>query len=242
MKDPYIVCLVPTRGDRKRMLGRCIEMMERQTLLPREVFLMNDPPLDAEKKDITWRYRTGLERISERHPDLDLVLFIEDDDWYSSSYIEVFHRAWSDAGRPDIFGISETRYYHVGLRKHYHEVHPGRASAFSTGMTLEGARRMRWPSDEHSFVDLEMWRQLNGPTFTIDPPLCIGMKGHGEGRFFGGIGHNDEWKGYMHNDEDLSWIRSILDQDSFDFYFRKTEGPVGTLSSLGPNKKTQGEL
>jgi cellulose synthase/poly-beta-1,6-N-acetylglucosamine synthase-like glycosyltransferase len=59
VKDPYIVCLVPTRGDRPRMLKRCLEMLSQQTLQPVEVVLMNDPPLDPHVKDITWRYRNG---------------------------------------------------------------------------------------------------------------------------------------------------------------------------------------
>jgi hypothetical protein len=222
------------------MLKRCVDMMSRQTLQPEEVFIMNDPPEDPGKKDITWRYRKGLQRIAERHPNTELVLLIEDDDWYSPSYIEVFYRAWNDAGRPEIFGVGETRYYHIGMKKLYHEVHQDRASAFSTGITLQGAEKMKWPNDDFSFVDLYMWRQLEGKTFVVDPPVCLGIKGHKEGTLFGGSGHNDKWWDHSQSDRDLFWARRVLDQESFTFYFNNNHGPMGVSDPLGPNKKTQG--
>lgn len=235
MNSPYIVCLVPTRGDRPKMLKRCIEMMSSQTLQPVEVFVMDDPPVDPNRKDITWRYRNGFQRILERHPDVELILLIEDDDWYSNAYIEVFHRAWEDAGRPEIFGLGETYYYHIGLRKFYHQRHEDRASAFSTGVS-QAISRMVWPRDDYSFVDLEMWKQLEGKTSTVSPPISIGMKGHKEGGFFGGAGHNDQWNGYRNDDQKLEWISSIIDRGSFDFYFTKETGPVGAPGMLGPKK------
>jgi len=238
VKEPYIVCLVPTRGDRPKMLKRCIEMMSSQTLQPVEVFIMDDPPVDPSKKDITWRYRTGIERIIERHPNVELILLIEDDDWYSNAYIEVFHRAWQEAGRPDIFGVGETYYYHTGIRRFYHQKHEERASAFSTGVT-KAAMNMSWPSDNYSFIDIEMWKQLSGKTFTASPPISIGMKGHKEGGFFGGVGHNDQWNGYRNDDKDLHWISSTIDKKSFYFYFENNSGPVGTDGGLGPKKNNE---
>jgi len=235
VKDPYIVCIIPTRGDRPRMLKKCLEMLSKQTVKPVEVVLMNDPPLDPNVKDITWRYRNGFKRIIERHPDVELILIIEDDDWYSNVYIEVFYKAWNEAGRPEIFGIGETYYYHLGIRKFYHQRHDNRASAFSTGVTKE-ISRMLWPKDDYSFVDLEMWKQMEGKTFFVEPPISVGIKGYCEGNFFGGIGHNDKWNGYRNNDDDLSWIRSIIDHESFNFYFNNLSSPVGSPDMLGPTK------
>lgn len=230
-QDPYVVCLVPTRGDRPRMLNRCIEMMSRQTLLPREVVVMNDPPIDPAAKDITWRYRVGVQRIIERHPEVELILLIEDDDWYSRTYVEVFYNAWNEAERPDVFGIDETYYYHIGLRKYHHQFHVGRASAFSTGVT-NAIERMSWPPDDYSYTDLEIWKQMKGRTFRPSPLITLGIKGHKEGSFFGGIGHNDSWNGLKHDDKSLNWIRSVIDEESFQFYFK---GPTGEQGPLGPN-------
>lgn len=210
-------------------------MMSSQTLQPVEVFIMDDPPVDINRKDITWRYRTGIQRVIDRHPNVDLILLIEDDDWYSNAYIEVFYRAWEDAGRPEIFGLGETYYYHIGLRKFYHQRHEDRASAFSTGVT-SAISKMVWPRDDHSFVDLEMWKQLDGKTFTVSPPISIGMKGYKEGAFFGGSGHNDQWNGYRNDDPDLQWIGSIMDRGSLSFYFATIQGPTGMEDGLGPKK------
>lgn len=202
---------------------------------------MNEPYHDPNSKDITWRYRTGLKKLIDKHPGVELILFIEDDDWYSSSYVEVFYRAWEQANRPDIFGIDETYYYHMGLRKFRYEKHPNRASAFCTGVSPEITRKMSWPNDNYSFVDLEMWKQLQGQTFSVHPPICIGMKGHNEGSKFGGVGHNDSWNGYNQNDFDLKWISSMIKdkykKDMISFYFGNGNGPTGTNEPLGPKNK-----
>lgn len=218
--DPYIVCLIPTRGDRPVMLNRCMEMLSKQTLQPRDIFVIKDPPIDPNVKDITWRYRIGIERIINNHPDVELILFIEDDDWYSSSYIEVFHREWEQAGRPSVFGIQETYYYHIGIKKFHHQRHLQRASAFSTGVTKD-IQQMKWSSDDYSFVDLDIWKQFRGKTFKASPLITLGIKGHKEGSFFGDICHDDLWKGLKHDDKDLEWIRSVVDEESFDFYFNR---------------------
>ncbi len=239
MNDSYVVCLVPTRGDRPTMLSACLEMMRQQTLLPREVMIINQPPLDPSKKDITWRYRTGLELAQERHPNAELILFIEDDDWYSPSYVEIFYDAWKNAGRPEIFGVGETYYYHMGSRLIYHEIHQKRASAFCMGVSLKILERMKWPNDDYSFVDIEMWSQLSGNTFMVSPPIAIGMKGHREGNFFGGAGHNDNLRGYDKEDKDLAWISSMIggkyNMDMISFYFGNAS-PVGMNDPLGPEK------
>lgn len=240
MSMPYIVCLVPTRGDRPRMLEACINMMKGQTIFPIEVVLVNDPPLDPEKKDITWRYKKGLHDIVDRHPDVELILFIEDDDWYSPNYIEVFYDAWNRANRPDIFGISETYYYHIGTKSIYHQKHPKRASAFCTGISPDAISKIEWPSDCYSHIDFEMWKQLQGCTFSVQPPIAIGMKGHQEGQMFGGKGHNDSWNGYSTKDKDMMWISSMIrgkySMDMMHFYFGEKSGPMGIVELLGPKK------
>lgn len=233
MNNPYIVCLVPTRGDRPRMLKKCLEMMSSQTLLPREVILMNDPPLNPEVKDITWRYRKGLETVIERHPEVELILFIEDDDWYSRTYIEVFYKAWESAGKPDLFGIGETFYYHIKERRFFHQVHKERASAFCTGVTKK-AFGIRWPDDSYPSLDFELWKQLQGQTFVVSPLIALGMKGHSEGGLFGGVGHNDRWSGYNNEDPNLKWLRSIIGDDNLSFYFEDQKRPVGTFDKVGP--------
>lgn len=233
MSSPYIVCLVPTRGDRPKMLKRCLEMMSLQTVLPREVILVNDPPIDPSVKDITWRYRRGVERAIERHPEVELILFIEDDDWYSKTYVEVFYKAWESAGKPEIFGLGETFYYNVGTRRYFHQIHEDRASAFCTGVT-KSISNIKWPEDSHSFIDLEMWKQLKGKTFKVSPLIALGIKGYNEGQLFGGIGHNNNWNGYKNEDPNLNWIKSVIGDSSISFYFEEVERPIGTFDKMGP--------
>ena len=118
--------LIPTRGDRKELLLYALRQMDRQTRKPDMIELVDDAPLNGDK-DITWRYRLGCERIFSKGA--DVVFLIEDDDWYSPDYIETMMNKWEESGKPGIFGIEETTYYHLGLRSFQHEVHKGRASA-----------------------------------------------------------------------------------------------------------------
>jgi len=219
MEDVKIVALVPTRGDRPNQLANMRRMMNGQTRPLHGMVIVDDEPVDPTKKDITFRYRTGLTRIFEQYPECDLVTLVEDDDWYSPLYLEGMRQAWIDAGKPCTFGLGETYYYHLGIKAFHHQVHPTRASAFTTFMT-RAHLNMIWPADDYSFVDIDIWRQFPGKTVTFENnPPAIGIKGYGEGQFFGGIGHNDKWIEYRKNqDHDMTWLSDHIDKESFNFY------------------------
>lgn len=210
-----IGALIPTRGDRPKLLNHAIEQMQNQTTKPDVIEIMNDTPINFDK-DITWRYRIGCERILSKG--VDIVFLIEDDDYYDCSYIETVFSAWNLAGRSEIFGIGETTYYHLGLRAWYHQSHKERASAFCTMITREGINKMKWPKDNYSFTDIEFWKQLKGKTFISERPIALGIKGHNEGSLFGGIGHNKQWGGYKNFDLDLSWLKHTINKEAFEFY------------------------
>ena len=210
--------LIPTRGDRAEFLNFAIKQMERQTRKPDIVEVVNDPPVNA-NKDITWRYRIGCERIFQKQA--DIVLLIEDDDWYDSTYIQRVVEEWEKAGKPNIFGIGETTYYHLGLKAWNNQKHPTRASAMSTLITKQGAASMKWPSDNYVFTDIEFWKQIPGKTCMFERNLSLGIK-HGIG-LTGGIGHNKHWGGYNQRDPEMNWLRSNVDEESFEFYKKISE-------------------
>lgn len=213
-----ISVLIPTRGDRPQFLGNAMRMLNAQTLKPTHVEIVNDAPIDPSKKDITWRYRIGTQRILEKNPGTDAIIYIEDDDWYSPNYIECMSQSWENAGRPLVFGVGDTIYYHLVMRGWYRMVHPTRASAMSTMMSAEGARRMVWPADNFVFTDIEIWKKLPGKTFLPPDSISIGIKGYMEGALFGGIGHRRDLAQYKNHDKELNWLRSKVDAESFNFY------------------------
>ena len=80
-----IAVIIPDRLDRPNFLAQCKKMLDYQSVKPDATFLINYLPR-SEKPDITQRYRTGYERVSElnlKHPEsaYDLIFFIENDDF-----------------------------------------------------------------------------------------------------------------------------------------------------------------
>lgn len=210
--------LIPDRGDRPQFLAHMYRMLSNQTLQPHQMELINDPPL-SDKCDITFRYRIGYAKFS----DVDVIAFIENDDWYSPHYLEKMAHAWDAAGRPDLFGTDFTIYYHLKLRKWIQMDHLSRASAMNT-MIKPGLTSIHWPVDHDPFTDMWLWmRQDNRITKRLwhpSTPIALGIK-HGVGKT-GGKYHGDELAKYSgprgHDDQDQSFLQSIVDEESFKFY------------------------
>lgn len=179
--DLKIGVIIPDRGDRPQFLAHCLKMMERQSLAPVRVLIVtatSPQPLSKTcaqmpsgeglnsrlpvsflevpgvqgKFDITKRYRLGYEAMSA---EVDLIAFIENDDWYAPDYLERMGEEWLAQGRPDIFGTGYTIYYHLKQRAWFHWPHTPRASAMNT--LLRPGMDMNWPMDEDPYTDLWLW-------------------------------------------------------------------------------------
>ncbi len=220
--DIKIGVLIPTRGDRPNLLNFVLGQLDKQTVKPDVVEIMNDAPLNSDK-DITWRYRIGCDRITSKK--VDVIFLIEDDDYYHEGYIESMINEWIKSGKPEIFGIGETIYYHLAIKGYNKMIHPTRSSAFCTMFTKDGIKKMKWPKDNFPFTDIELWKQLQGKTFVPEKTITIGIKGHKNGILFGGIGHRTDTKLYKTLDTDLNWLKSKMDENSFEFY-KKIEATI----------------
>jgi len=205
--------LIPDRGDRPLFLEHCMHLMDKQTLQPDVMELMCDKPLN-DMCDITYRYRIGCERLFKQG--CDVILFIENDDYYREDYIEKMILKWNECNRPRIFGLGSTTYYHIGLRKYMRMVHSQRASAFCTLVTPD-IMDLSFGKDHEPFFDLHLWQQNNisKATYEFSKIKALGIK-HGVGKF-GGKAHNKNFK-YDKDDKDLSFLRSVVDDKSFEFY------------------------
>lgn len=207
--------IIPTRGDRNQLLDFALKQLDKQTVKPDLIEIVNDKPTSGDK-DITKRYRIGFERIIAKGA--DVIFLIEDDDYYSPFYIETMMENWNKNGNPNIFGIGETIYYHLALRGYNKTAHAGRASAFTTMITKEGILNMIWPKDNYAFTDIEFWKHIQGKTFIPTGTLAIGIKGHKNGTVFGGMGHRANERLYTNRDEGLVWLKNNVDAESFVFY------------------------
>lgn len=200
--------VIPTRGDRPQFIEQCKSLIARQTLQPTEVLWMDYKP-ESNRKDITQRYRRGVELATKKG--YQFVVFWEDDDWYHPKYLEWLIGEWQKKGRPNSFGVGETYYYHhaMGGLLHYH--HPKRSSAFCMIMKLPV--RMNWPNDNQPFLDMHIYKSMGTKTimFPKDQIYAIGIK-HGIG-LSGGGGHRAVHKYKISPKENRDWFYSHIGED-----------------------------
>lgn len=207
--------IIPTRGDRTLFLDFAKKQIAKQLRKPNEIIIVDDPPLNN-KKDITYRYKLGIERAVAKG--CDVMLFWEDDDWYHPDYIRWMIDEWEKKGKPKLFGIDETYYYHIGVDKYLYMKHHTRASAFCTLVTPEILTSFTWPDFTYPFVDLKLWRFFQHKGAVAVPfgkiIRAIGIK-HGIG-LTGGGGHRKNFKWSNHSG--LQWFKDNVDKDAYEFY------------------------
>lgn len=206
--------LIPTRGDRVKFLAQANKLLSKQTMKPHEVNIVNFKPSDG-NKDITKRYRIGCNELFNEKK-CDLVIFWEDDDWYSNDYIETIFNSWISNGKPDIIGFGKTIYYHLFVKNYLVINHPTRASACCTAVTKE-ILNTKFPDDTYPYLDMEIWAQINKKyVINTERFYHVGIK-HGIG-LVGGGGHPENWRKYQHKDGNLKFLSSIVDSESLEFY------------------------
>jgi len=210
--------IIPYRNDRPRFFDNLRRMLEAQTVKPAREVLIMDYPAESDAKDITQRYRRGYDML--RGLGLDVIFFMEVDDWYSPKYFEFMLASWEKNNRPEIFGTSYTFYYHIKLFAYYRMGHYERSSAMST-MILPDLN-INWCPDHEPYTDSHLWTMagLKGVTFTPSEHICLGIK-HGVGKLGGGS-HIDALHRYSSGtgilDGNKDFLRSTLDPVSFEFY------------------------
>jgi len=209
--------LIPTRGERKSFLDFARHQIKRQTQQPDEIVVVDDPPKTS-APDITFRYRTGVQRLIEHG--CDTVVFWEDDDYYSRQYIEQMMSLYKRHGSPEIFGVSSSIYYNIFNRKWARFEHAGRSSMFNTIASVNALKRVKWCEDSYSYTDLHLWRNLKGVSVPVADPLAVGIK-HGIG-LCGGGGHVNNWKSFSNVDRDFSQLAKWTDPEAVKFYLNLT--------------------
>jgi hypothetical protein len=216
--DLKIGVLIPDRGDRPDFLFHCWYMLKKQTRLPDVIELVNDAPL-SEAVDITYRYRVGYERL--QNAGVDIILFIENDDWYSPQYIETMVRQWILHGKPDLFGTIYTIYFNVRVWKYCTMWHQDRASAMNT--LIKPGLKINWPVDSEPYTDAHLWMRHPELTRIVwhpgKKPFSIGIKG-GTNGMTGGAMHTTKMEFYETEmaSDNIAFLQSVIDPISFKFY------------------------
>ena len=214
--------IIPTRGDRPKMLDHAFAMLSRQTIMADRVFLIDDPPRSPEI-DVGWRYRLGLERA--KNAGMTHVTIWEDDDWYRENYLEKARDLAIDGG---LSGFCDTWFYHLETLRTWHLTHPRQCSGHAMTLAVEPfLSKYPWPEQgrEPKSVDarISKWCLREGvPTNLLHcyDPLVISMKGHNSGMRVGNW-HRKDWDKWNGSDPGMVWLRSqIKNDDDFEFYRR----------------------
>lgn len=203
--------IIPTRGDRHKLLDNAIRMINAQTFQPTLVNIVDFAP--GPECDITKRYREGYDWF--RGMKMDVLAFWEDDDWYSPTYLATMVSQWLLHGRPELFGTNYTHYYHLRLFAHFQMTHLQRSSAMST--LIKPDLDFKWCKDTERYTDTHLWMvsALEKKLFAPEKVICIGMK-HGSGKSAGNY-HDNRLDRYINNDDDRSFLKQV-DPESFEFY------------------------
>jgi hypothetical protein len=199
-----IVAITPTRGDRPEYLEQCKTLISKQV---DEHIIVDYKPL-TDSNDINDRIEYGLKQAAGA----DFIFVIEDDDYYPCDYINTLIDLWEQNGNPNLFGIAQSLYYHIGINKFKMLYHSGRASLFQTMFTND----FILPDGlKAKHFDVNIWERYNGTKKAIlhDEYLAVGIK-HGNG-LCGGIGHLIDFYTNGETDKDKSILKILTNNNDF---------------------------
>ena len=129
----------------------------------------------------------GLDRITAD----DRLVIVEDDDWYSSTWLQTCHEKLSG---DLLIGENRARYYNAPrrlARQLSNGMHASLCSTAMTGKAIDALRQVC--KGHHKFIDMVLWRTYPQKHLFIGTSV-VGIKGL-PGRCGIGIGHSDGFKG-----------------------------------------------
>jgi len=213
--------VTPTLGNRPKFLNFLKSRLERQTRKS-DYSVFIDYQNTSGAVDIKERFVKGISECFANG--CDLVLMIEDDDYYPLTYIEEMTAAWARLGKPNLFGVKTTTYYHIESNR-FVNMAPSHCSAFCSAL----AKGANYNVGENGspYYDIALWKANKGVQVDINhPPL--GIK-HGQG-VCGGVGHNPNARLYGNNiDKELLLLKQRVDAEAFGFYNQITKSDTTAI-------------
>jgi len=203
-----VAVLTPTANpDRKPFLDFLQKRIAKQTRQP-DKWLKVDYENTNGQIDLSNRYKQGISQLLEEG--FGLIIFMEDDDYYPTTYVEEMVNEWVAYGKPSLLGVRGTTYYYLKYNEYKKFPNPSHCSAFCTAVS-SGVSYLDCPDNIRSF-DLYLWQanQMGSKVEFITPP--IGIK-HGVG--MNGRNYHQTRKNTKPMTTDFSkWV----DDEAFVFY------------------------
>jgi glycosyltransferase involved in cell wall biosynthesis len=242
-----ITCITCT-GDRSISFGLLQFWMANQTVKADQWIVVDDGKTQAkvnsdceyvrrlpQKSDPKFTMLLNLEEAF-KYIQGDKILFIEDDEYYASNYIEKIAKSLDEY---EIVGIGRSKYYHLPALRWYKHRNMGHASLAQTGFTRNFFNEAKSCLRGDLFFDIRLWRKVNGfeaDKLTLSPDknnfiskdhrgfifddfdesIYCGMKGM-PGRKGIGIGHNEKNCYFPDKDRKVlkSWIADANDREKY---------------------------
>lgn len=226
---PTMAVLTCTR-DRPVPLALCRTYMARQTLKPDRWLIVDDGEVSTDIPEAHMLFRThiGAKPASTLAFNIlyalpyittDLLVFMEDDDWYRHTYLQ---NMVEELGSADIAGETPALYYRVQERMYTEMPSYGHASLGCTVLHRRlfpelAAACMDAIINNDVFIDLRLWQlaaknpRRRSVLIPPVPRLCVGIKG-----LPGQPGITSGWApnigGYT-PDPDLTALRGLIGDD-----------------------------
>lgn len=241
--------LVTATGDRPEAFALCEKYMDRQTrkdaICQWIVLDDGDVPTNCTKgqdlaRNIEWKGFNSLANkvrylLEGRMTQGDVLVFIEDDDWYHPEYLATVIKRMEEGH--DLIGEGDALYYNVEMRwwcTHNNKEH---ASLCQTAIrkTMLPHLLKHVIDDPNPFIDSRIWQwnTIKKKVFMPDPKIgrtCIGIKSM-PGRKGYGVGHTANRTGRhaqrpVNDDQSLVKLQELIGNDAevyAQYAFKKPE-------------------
>lgn len=222
------ITLLTVTGDRQVCIERTWFYIQRNSLKPNQWLIVDDGDKAAELVQTGFIQHIKRQRIRDKaksfignlreallHVKYKKILIIEDDDWYSPDYVQLYSQRLDNF---KLIGESPARYYNVRHRVWRIWGNDNRASFCQTAFTSDILPSVYICTHRGTvFVDYRLWEKDVKSKFTFkDACHCVGIKGM-PGRSGIGAGHRPNLKKY-HKDPNMQELEKWIGKEDTDFY------------------------
>jgi hypothetical protein len=219
-----MLTLITPTGDRPEAFALCERWIANQTYTGKYRWLVTDDgitPTTFSNKAIEYirlepvngntqarNLRKALELVDRK----DKIVFIEDDDYYAPSWLDVVN---SKLDTYDLVGEKKSLYWHVQTRKFAFTGGDLHASLCATALKNNALEviKQEVKTDGVTAIDHRLWRLFKGKKDLFRGNLVVGIKGL-PGRTGIGAGHRKERKFLKQFDEDGKVLKSLIGKDA----------------------------
>jgi glycosyltransferase involved in cell wall biosynthesis len=225
------ISLITPTGGRPLAFELCELWMSRQTLKPDEWIVVDDYEVPTKctmgqkiiRRTPFWKpgdmtlpknLIEGLNAVTG-----DIILIIEDDDWYSPNYIENMVKKLEDY---DLVGEGLTRYYNVNNYRYMIHNNINHTSLCQTGFTKRVLKQVKCVAEfckREKFLDIKIWQHLLCKKLVfIANTWAVGIKGL-PGRPGIGYGHGDKMS--MLDTSPFNYLNRMIGEENVNIYKQK---------------------